>query len=484
MKHKYKSASPCELAYSIDDPPRPVSTPENSSMGDVYLSAVLEYPAWCVHRLWCPHLSDHRGPACSLSGLWQQSNPDHGRTVPIPVPASFLRRRSADTCLARKVARKLARRNFQKSLKNTQSGTQNTLFFSEDPNVDSRSCLISSPMARAARTEDQDEDVRSFDARQTLDFSTQNVFLKLNLAAIFRLQPSVIRVPPSTLNPEIPQPIPSRSACSAYPFEKIPNLFQPLLPCAETIAEILLRFAETSQQTLRQISLLPTTYINFAEKNALKSKLLRLLRLDPKLDSLFVGGASTFRSAGSPVRPLWRAATVPFATTFRKANNSYWAPDSWRAGAANFAYSVVQRIDPLSPDFPTQNAFLKLNLAAIFSLQPLALSLSHRSRSACSAYRFEKNLAFSPQPSAFALHLSSQGRYVATWPCRSEPFVVRFAETTAEILLRFAETSQHLLRHCWLVPTTYNNFTAENGETAKTLRLLRQKQKNETKGKQ
>src|SRR6185295_3582958 len=164
MKHTAKSASPGELAYSIDDPPRPVSTSENSSMGDVYLSAVLEYPAWCVHRLWCPHFSDHptleakskqRGdpagspmelscpccctnspsdlgachdepnrlrpkpsedPACSLNGLWQQSNSDHGRIVPIPVPASFLGRRSSDTFLARKVAR----RNFQKSLKNTQ----------------------------------------------------------------------------------------------------------------------------------------------------------------------------------------------------------------------------------------------------------------------------------------------------------------------------------------------------------------------------
>ena len=53
---------------------------------------------------------------------------------------------------------------------------------------------------------------------------------------------------------------------------------------------------------------------------------------------------------------------APFMTTFRKANNSCWAPDSWRAGAANFAYSVVQRIDHLSPDFPTQNAFLKVRV--------------------------------------------------------------------------------------------------------------------------
>ena len=62
MKHNQRSASPCELAYSIDDPPRPVSTSENSSMGDVYLSAVLEYPAWCVHRLWCPYQPVRHAP--------------------------------------------------------------------------------------------------------------------------------------------------------------------------------------------------------------------------------------------------------------------------------------------------------------------------------------------------------------------------------------------------------------------------------------
>src|SRR5436190_14507842 len=53
-------------------------------------------------------------------------------------------------------------------------------------------------------------------------------------------------------------------------------------------AEILLRFAETSQQTLRQILLLPTTYINFAEKNALKSKLLRHLTHTTIVDSNFM----------------------------------------------------------------------------------------------------------------------------------------------------------------------------------------------------
>jgi hypothetical protein len=108
-------------------------------------------------------------------------------------------------------------------------------------NLASRSCLISSPVARAARTEDQDEGMRSFH----------------------------IPLPLSTLNPEIPQRIRARSACSAYPFGKIRNTIQPLavrlqtsLPPAETIAEIVLRFPETSQQTLRHFSLLqPLTTI-------------------------------------------------------------------------------------------------------------------------------------------------------------------------------------------------------------------------------
>ena len=137
------------------------------------------------------------------------------------------------------------------------------------------------------------KDSKIINAHQPLDFPTQNQFPKLNVA--------------------------SRSACSAYPYEKIRNLaavckdsafrnvedlsqhfcnlqavdfagfsrclqitqnfsnaeVQPETPSEIVVrkAETALRFAETSQQTLRHISLLPTTYINFAEKNALKSKI-------------------------------------------------------------------------------------------------------------------------------------------------------------------------------------------------------------------
>ena len=148
------------------------------------------------------------------------------------------------------------------------------------------------------------ESVLSFDIHQNLDFPTQNQFPKLNLIAVSEVAQAsgqsgadlpVQRLPgpglpasstrPSTLNPEFSQPIHPRSACSVYHFQKN----------AETTAETALRFAETSQQTLRQISLLPTTYNNFAEKHAPKSNLLRLLRLDRSLRPPF--GARTALSA-------------------------------------------------------------------------------------------------------------------------------------------------------------------------------------------
>jgi hypothetical protein len=70
---------------------------------------------------------------------------------------------------------------------------------------------------------------------------------------------------------------------------------------SRSAAETALRFAETSQQTLRQISPLPTTYINFAGKNALKSKKLRQLRLGPNVDSNFVAKMAAASRRWSPV---------------------------------------------------------------------------------------------------------------------------------------------------------------------------------------
>ena len=226
-------------------------------------------------ELACPHLRDHPTQEAK-----QQSNSDHGRSVVCSDrrPAAAFLTLNSSFCLftvrpsfqehTQNTVRhngntiKTQSRHSQKHNGNTIKPQQNTIntvkthsFFPEGPNVDSlsevaqASCL---PVQRLPAS------------------STQ----------------------PSTLNCEFPQPIHSRSACSAYPFEKILDPIQPLavslqtsLPPAETIAETGLRFAETSQQTLRHFSLLPTTYINFDGKNALKLKLLRLLRLAPNIDS-------------------------------------------------------------------------------------------------------------------------------------------------------------------------------------------------------
>src|SRR6185436_9846154 len=112
----------------------------------------------------------------------------------------------------------------------------------------------------------------------------------------------------------------SRSACSAYPFEKILDPIQPSavslqtsFPPAETIAETGLRFAETSQQTLRHFSLLPTTYNNFADKNAETLKLLRLLRLDPKSEWNFVAKVAAAAFPARCVHQLWSRCWSPVA---------------------------------------------------------------------------------------------------------------------------------------------------------------------------
>jgi hypothetical protein len=108
----------------------------------------------------------------------------------------------------------------------------------------------------------------------------------------------------------------------------------------------------------------------------------------------------------------------------------------------------------------------KFNLAATFSLQPLALSLSPQSSSACSAYPSERNLALSPQSSAFALHLSSQGRHVVAMSLRTS------CGEIAETALRFPDTSQQTLRHILLLPTTSINFAGKNVLKSKLLRRL------------
>ena len=71
-----------------------------------------------------------------------------------------------NTFQTRRNTRKNTRRNTLKLPKNTQNTKKNTFFFFEPRNVNSRSGLISSPVARAARTEDTDEGELSFLSRK------------------------------------------------------------------------------------------------------------------------------------------------------------------------------------------------------------------------------------------------------------------------------------------------------------------------------
>src|SRR6185295_3030421 len=148
MKHRLPSASPCELAcpHLSDHPTRqakPTSYEPTDELCTFYaqISAVSLQPSALGL-----HLSLRRSFAMSL------------------------RRRSAETVLAHKVARKLARKwhvgIFKNPSKTRKLARKTHSFFSGDPNVDSCICLISSLVARAARTEDQHEGVRSFDTRQ------------------------------------------------------------------------------------------------------------------------------------------------------------------------------------------------------------------------------------------------------------------------------------------------------------------------------
>jgi hypothetical protein len=95
----------------------------------------------------------------------------------------------------------------------------------------------------------------------------------------------------------------------------------PSKPLVVRFSEILLRFAETSQQTLRHFLLLPTTCVDFAEKNALKLKKLRQLTHTTIVDSNFVArgfraklAAAAFsgaRQAAQPSLPQWRPLSRP-----------------------------------------------------------------------------------------------------------------------------------------------------------------------------
>ena len=118
MKHNQRSASPCELAYSIDDPPRPVSTPENNSTEGVYLTIARNTQPGARIGCGAPHLSDHPTQEAK-----QQSNSDHGRSVVCSdhhPGATFLTLNSAFCLFA-------VRPSFQEHTQNTVRHNGNTI---------------------------------------------------------------------------------------------------------------------------------------------------------------------------------------------------------------------------------------------------------------------------------------------------------------------------------------------------------------------
>jgi hypothetical protein len=235
------------------------------------------------------------------------------------------------------------------------------------------------------------------------------------------------------------------SACSAYPYEKIRNRVavgkdsafrdvsvpsqhfcniqavdfagvsrclqitqnfsnaevQPETPSEIVVkkAETALRFAETSQQTLRQISLLPITYIDFAVKNALKLKKLRHLTHTTIVDSNFV--ARAFRTKPQTHRPrcdvtgrasLCRSSHLSAQTIFqslrgrkapRRAIFQTRRIPPWKSASQHF-YQIINRYDQITllahpihvQEHPLKNgAFSKINY------QITLMGLERRTRS-------------------------------------------------------------------------------------------------------
>ena len=131
MKHKYKSASPCELACPhLRDHPTRQAKPTSYDPTDELCTFSAQF--FAVRLSTCSACSAYPfekdlalSPQPSALGLHLSSLRRYF--------TMSLRRRSAETVLARKVARKLARSNFQKPQQNTQTGTQNTFFFFRGP---------------------------------------------------------------------------------------------------------------------------------------------------------------------------------------------------------------------------------------------------------------------------------------------------------------------------------------------------------------
>jgi len=224
-------------------------------------------------ELACPHLSDHPTQEAK-----QQSNSDHGRSVVCSDrrPAAAFLTLNSSFCLF------AVRASFQEHTLNTVRHNGNTIKTQSRHSQKHNGNTIK-PQQNTINT------VKThsfFPGGPNVDSLSE--VAQASCLPVQRLPASSTQ--PSTLNPEFSQPINCRSGCSAYRFEK--NLALSLQPSA-------LPF------DLRQT-------LDFPTQNAFpKLNLAAIFSLHPLASSVCL---------------------EPFVTTFRKANNSCWAPDSWRAG--------------------------------------------------------------------------------------------------------------------------------------------------------
>jgi hypothetical protein len=374
-------------------------------------------------ELACPHLRDHPTQEAK-----QQSNSDHGRSVVCsdhhPGP-TFLTLNSAFCLFA-------VRPSFQEHTQNTVRHNRNTIKTQsrhsqkhngntiKPQHLDSRkrTSLLGNIFEAGLGSPNTINTVKThsfFPEGPNVDSLSE--VAQASCLPVQRLPASSTQ--PSTLNCEFPQPIHSRSACSAYPFEKILDPIQPLavslqtsFPPAETTAEILLRFAETSQQTLRHFSLLPITYINFPAKNALKSNLLRLLRLDPGVDSNFMaravrtgdraerlpspcGPCGAHRGLGDGVRSLCLIEPVLQIKNHSIVND--------KCPTTHFTTFQINKCNVQPLERTADSRYLQITKTPTYNF------ISHPDsapRSLCRYVATSPCRSCLPQPSALALHLS------------------------------------------------------------------------------
>jgi hypothetical protein len=260
MKHEHKSASPCELAcpHLSDHPTRQAKQHSNSTHGRTVVCSDHHTGAPFLTsqgelRTRFPQTSAHIG-VCPSSGT---ATFDHLKAPVILQPVDFTLFLSL---AAARPAHKLTRKwhvnwhvRIFKNPSKTRKLARKTHSFFSDLNVDSRSACSAYPYKkfynRAA--------IGKHSAFPNVGGLSQH-FCNLQAIDVAGLS-RFLQITQNFSNAEVGPETASEIVVS--------------------FAEIALRFAETSQQTLRQISLLPTSYINFADKNTETLKLLRQLRL-------------------------------------------------------------------------------------------------------------------------------------------------------------------------------------------------------------